>query len=237
MSSVIRISFISSFLVCMPFISLCCHLILSAKISSAVSHRSGSTPSLGCAQCEEETNQSFSIKCNGSCMSYSLVHPGWRWRFWWIPLALKLRGDGLPINLALPWLCTVCVLLDRRGGPAPCGAHQHPHREGPKAPPASAKQISYYHMVQGGWVFRKVFCSIRLPFLILSLGAVSPLCLSVDSGSRVLQLPIWETPKAKQKQGTQCILVHLPELLCSPSSSTHLSESTREFVVLYPRVF
>ena len=37
------------------------------------------------------------------------------------PLAMKLGGDRLPINLALPWLCTVCVLLDRRGGPAPCG--------------------------------------------------------------------------------------------------------------------
>lgn len=66
------------------------------------------------------------------------------------PPGTEAGGDRLPINLALPWLCTVCVLLDRRGGPAPCGAHQHPHREGPKAPPASAKQISYYHMVQGG---------------------------------------------------------------------------------------
>lgn len=102
MSSVNRISFISSFLVCMLFISLCCHLILSAKISSAVSHRSGSTPSLGCAQCEEETNQSFSIKCNGSCMSYSLVHPGWRWRFWWTPWHWSWGETGCPSTLPCP---------------------------------------------------------------------------------------------------------------------------------------
>lgn len=136
------------------------------------------------------------------------------------------------LALALHSLCAA----GQEGRPSSMWAHQHPHREGLKAPPASAKQISYYHMVQGGWVFRKVFCSIRLPFLILSLGAVFPLSLSMDSGSRLLQLPIWETPKAKQKQGTQRILVHLPELLGSPSS-TCPSECTQAFVALYPRVF
>ena len=45
MSSVNRNSFISSFVICMLFISLCCHLILLAKTSGARAHRNDSRPS------------------------------------------------------------------------------------------------------------------------------------------------------------------------------------------------
>ena len=171
-------------------------------------------------------NQSSSIKSNGSSTSHSLVHAGGGGGSDGPP-GTEVGGRQTAHHLALPWLCTACVLLVQlHAGPTDIP------REGLLAPLASAKQVSYYHMVQGGWVFRKVFCSIRLPFLVLFRGSVFPLCLSVDSGSRLLQLPIWETPEAKRKQRTQHILVHLPELLCSPSSSTYLSESTRAFVVL-----
>lgn len=147
------------------------------------------------------------------------------------PPALKSGGDRLPITLPRPGFAQPVCCWAGREAQLHAGPTDIP-REGLQAPPASAKQVSYYHMVQGGWVFRNVFCSIRPPFLVLSRGAVFPLCLSMDSGSRLLQLPIWETPEAKRKQRTQHILVHLPELLCSPPSSTYLSESTRAFVML-----
>lgn len=118
MSSVSRNSFISSFLICMLFISLCGHLILLAKTSGAMAHRNESRPSFATnlrkkALCLSPVSVKLAPPHTALSMlggGGGLVHWQWSWERW---------TTHQPC-LALP--CSVCVLLGWSRGPAPCWA-------------------------------------------------------------------------------------------------------------------
>lgn len=170
-------------------------LILPAKTSSTMPYKNDRKPSMVCHQYLGASTQSFTIKCTVSSTSYSLVNDGWRWRSGWFPLAMKL-GELEPQSALL---CSACVPLGGSGAPAPSWASYTLTKRGNQNIAASTKEGFYQHRAKVGWVFflkKNQFC--KTPFLVLSLeamemaflGAFIPPCLCMDSGCRLLQLPI-----------------------------------------------